>query len=137
MTWDAIKTVFLSKVQIPQTIDINEITICRRHKSSIIVLDLKSGAVIFVGEGKGSEALLPFRKGLKCSKAKIQAVAMDMSSAYISFVLKNLPKARVVIGYFHAIKKYNEKVNELRRKQYRKPTAAAQKRVLKGTRWLS
>jgi hypothetical protein len=48
------------------------------------VLDLESGAVVFIGKGKGSDALKPFWKRLKSSRAKIWAVATDMSPAYIS-----------------------------------------------------
>jgi len=48
-----------------------------------VVLDMDTGAVIFVGDGKGSDALEPFWKRLRRSRAKIKAVAMDMSPTYI------------------------------------------------------
>jgi len=47
-------------------------------------LDLESGAVVFVGDGKGADALKPFWKRLRPSKAKIKAVAMDMSAGRAS-----------------------------------------------------
>jgi hypothetical protein len=37
-------------------------------------LDLKSGAVVFVGQGKGTDALVPFWRRLKRTKACVQAV---------------------------------------------------------------
>jgi transposase len=101
-----------------------------------VVLDLKSGAVVFVGEGKGAEALTPFWKRLKCSKAKIEAVAIDMSPAYISAVSNNLSKATIVFDHFHVIKLFNEKLSDFRRKLHREATDVLQKGVLKGTRWL-
>jgi transposase len=124
------------KLKALKQIAIDEIAIGRGHQYLTIVLDLKSGAVVFVGEGKGSEALLPFWKRLKCSKAKIEAVAMDMSPAYISAVTENLPQAQIVFDHFHVIKMFNDKLDELRRKLYRDADTALQKRVLKGTRWL-
>ncbi|WP_175492214.1 transposase [Nitrosomonas sp. Nm34] len=42
-----------------------------------IVLDLQRGAVIFVGNGKGADALLPFWKRLKRSCAHIEVIATD------------------------------------------------------------
>ena len=47
-----------------------------------IVLNLESGAVVRVCDGKGADALGSFWKRLRGSKSKIQAVAMEMSPAY-------------------------------------------------------
>ena len=117
-------------------IAIEEIYLGKRHKSITIVLDLKSGAVVFVGDGKGSDALKPFWKRLRSSGAKIQAVATDMSQAYISAVQKNLPNARLVFDRFQVIKLLNEKLTELRRQLYREATDLLEKNVLNGIRWL-
>jgi hypothetical protein len=46
-----------------------------------VVLDMDTGAVIFVGDGKGGDALDPFWKKLRRSRAKVKAIAMDMSPA--------------------------------------------------------
>jgi transposase len=91
--------------------------------------------VVFVGEGKGSDALKPFWKRLRSSKAEIDAVAMDMSAAYREAVSRSLPKAAIVFDHFHVIKLFNEKLSQLRRSLYRQATEA-NKEVLKGTRWL-
>ena len=101
-----------------------------------VVLDLVSGAVMFVGDGKGADALKPFWKRLKCSHAKVEAVAMDMSPAYLGAVVTYLPKAVVVFDHFHIIKLFNEKLSELRRDLYREAKEQLHKDVLKGTRWL-
>jgi len=115
---------------------IDEISIGRGHRYLTVVLDLYSGAVVFVGEGKGADALKPFWKRLKSSKARIEAVAMDMSQAYISAVTNNLPRATIVFDHFHVIKLMNDKMTELRRNLYREATDLLQKDVIKGTRWL-
>lgn len=117
-------------------IAIDEIAIGRGHRYLTVVLDLVQGAVVFVGDGKGAEALKPFWKRLKRTYAKIEAVAMDMSPAYISAVLTNLPKAVLVFDHFHILKLYNEKLSDLRRALYREATEQLHKDVLKGTRWL-
>ena len=106
------------------------------HRYLTIVLDLESGAVVFVGNGKGADALKPFWKRLRPSGARIQAVAMDMSGAYRSAVATHLPKAKIVFDRFRVIKLFNEKLSDLRRELYREATDVQQKKVLKGARWL-
>jgi len=117
-------------------IAIDEIAIGRGHRYLTVVLDLKSGAVVFVGEGKGADALKPFWKRLKRCSAKIEAVAMDMSPAYINAVQTNLRKAVIVFDHFHVLKLFNEKLSDLRRQLYAEATERLHKDVLKGTRWL-
>lgn len=117
-------------------IAVDEISIGHGHRYLTVVLDLDSGAVVFVGEGKGADALEPFWKRLKSSRARIEAVAMDMSQAYISAVSTHLPGATIVFDHFHVIKLFNEKLSDLRRELYREATDLLHKEVLKGTRWL-
>jgi transposase len=119
-----------------QMIAIDEISVRKGHRYLTIVLDMISGAVIFVGNGKGSDALDPFWKKVKRAKAKIEAVAMDMSPAYISAISFHLPKAAIVFDHFHVIKLFNDKLSELRRDLYHEAKDLLQKKVLKGTRWL-
>jgi transposase len=117
-------------------IAIDEISIGRGHRYLTVVLDLHSGAVVFVGEGKGADALEPFWRRLKSSRALIEAVAMDMSQAYITAVSSNLPHATIVFDHFHVIKLMNDKLTALRRDLYRETTDLLQKNVLKGLVWL-
>jgi len=117
-------------------IAIDEITIGKAHRYLTVVLNLKTGAVIFVGEGKGADALAPFFNRLKRSKAKVKAVAIDMSPAYIAAVIDNLPKAAIVFDHFHVIKMYNEKLSDFRRALYAQMVKTSDKQLLKGTRWL-
>jgi transposase len=117
-------------------IAIDEIAIAKGHRYVTVVMDLESGAVVFVGDGKGADALKPFWKRLRSSKAKIRAVAMDMSPAYRQAVSTYLPKATIVFDHFHVIKLFNDKLSDLRRKLHREATDKLDKEVLKGTRWL-
>lgn len=118
-----------------QEIAIDEIYVGRK-KFLTTVLDLHSGAIVFVGTGRGSDALEPFWKRLRASHARIKAVAIDMSQAYTKAVRENLPKAVLVYDHFHIIKLYNEKLTDLRRELYREVTDVLQRDVLKGVRWL-
>ena len=145
VTWDLIKEVqrehLLRHYQKPKLkqvreIAIDEISIGKGHRYLTVVLDLQSGAVLFVGDGKGADALLPFWRRLRASCAKIRAVAIDMSLAYINAVTTHLKKAVIVFDHFHIIKLYNEKLSDLRREVYQELTEKMHKNVLKGTRWL-
>ena len=117
-------------------IAIDEISIRKGHRYATVVLDLESGAVLYVGDGKKGDALDLFWKRLKASRAKIKSVAMDMSAAYIGAVTKHLPQASIVFDRFHIMKLYNDKLSDLRRELYREATDQLHKDVLKGIRWL-
>ena len=116
-------------------IAIDEIAVAKGHRYRTLVMNLDTGAVVFVGEGKGADALKPFWKRLRGSRTKIEAVAMDMSRAYFDAVTTHLPQAAIVFDRFHVIKLFNDKLSELRRSLYH-TARGQQKKVLKGSRWL-
>jgi transposase len=115
---------------------IDEISIGAGHNYLTIVLDLDSGAVVFVGDGKGADALIPFWRRLKRSGATIEAVAIDMSRAYIQAVRENLADAVIVFDHFHVIKLYNDRLSDFRRQLFNQIEDPQKKQVIKGTRWL-
>ena len=114
---------------------VDEISIAKGHRYLTVVLDLESGAVVFVGDGKGADALEPFFKRLHRSKAKIEAVAVDMSPAYIQAIKTHLKDAAIVFDHFHVVKLFNDKLSEFRR-DLQRDASKIEKQVLKGTRWL-
>ncbi len=124
------------KLKREKLIAIDEISIRKGHTYITIVMDLESGAIIFVGKGKGQDALKPFWERLSASKAKIKAAATDMSSTYYAAVQKQLPNALLVFDRFHIVKLMNEKLTKLRRELYREAKEGLRRNVLKGTRWL-
>jgi transposase len=145
VSWDVIKDIqkrdlsrrfAKPKLKHLRHIAIDEIAIAKGHRYLTIVMDLESGAVVFVGDGKGADALKPFWKRLRPSGAKIDAVAMDMSAAYRGAVSTHLPKAKIVFDRFHVMKLFNDKLSDLRRALHREATDVMRKEVLKGTRWL-
>lgn len=144
LSWDTVKDIQakylkrkFSKPKLGKLkqIAIDEICIGKGQRYLTIVLNLVTGAVVFIGDGKGADALKPFWKRLRRSHAKIEAVATDMSKAYIKAVRENLKGSVHVFDHFHVIKLFNEKLSDLRRSLYLTLTAQG-KKLVKGIRWL-
>ncbi len=145
VSWDIVKDIqkrhlrkHYAQPQLKQVrqIAIDEICIGRGHRFLTLVLDLETGAILFVGQGKKAESLQPFWRRLRAARANVEAVAIDMSPAYLSAVEENLPAATVVFDHFHIIKLMNEKLTALRRDLHREAVDKRRQQVLKGTRWL-
>nr|VFK41936.1 MAG: Transposase [Candidatus Kentron sp. TC] len=124
VSWDTIKDIqarYLHqrfdkpKLSKPERIAIDEIRLGTSSGYLTIVMDLDSGALVEVADGRSTKVLAPFWKRLKHSRAKLEAVATDMGTAYIEAVRENLPGAVLVFDHFHIIKIYNEKLANLRR----------------------
>ncbi len=145
LSWDLIKSIqkrhLEKKYRNPnlrrlKRIAIDEIYVGKRGYLTI-VLDVLSGAVVFVGDGKGSDALEPFWKKLRrYRKLQIEAAAIDMSPAYIKAIRENLQDTAIVFDHFHVIKMFNEKLSDFRRQLFNITEELLPKSVLKGTRWL-
>jgi transposase len=145
VSWDTIKDIQARNLQRRfgkpklhklRQVAIDEIAVGKGHHYLTVVLNLLSGAVVFVGDGKGVEALESFWKRLRRARAKVEAVATDMSAAYIRAVHDNLPGAVHVFDHFHVIKLFNEKLSAFRRELYHQAGTEQQRKILKGTRWL-
>ncbi|TWU62304.1 Transposase [Crateriforma conspicua] len=124
VTWDVIKQIkkddLRRRFANPSSKDvrriaIDEICIGIGHRYLTLVMNLDSGAILFVGDGKSAESLAPFWKRLGRRRHRMAAVAMDMSSAYILAVRARLPNAEIVFDRFHVVKLMNERLTELRR----------------------
>lgn len=145
VSWDVVKEIQKKdlqkrfakpKLKHVKQIAIDEISTGKGHQYVTIVMNLETGAVLHVGKGKGGDALLPFWRRLRAAHAKIEAVATDMSPAYIGAVAERLSHATLVFDRFHVIKLFNERLSDLRRDLYRQLADSMQKDVLKGVRWL-
>lgn len=145
VSWDTIKEIQSNHLQRTfgkpklhklRQIAIDEINIGKGQRYLTVVLDLHTGAVVFVGDGKGIEALEIFWQHLRRARAKIKAVATDMSAAYIRAIRDNIPRAVHVFDHFHVIKLFNDKLSTFRRQLYHEASTDRERRILKGTRWL-
>lgn len=143
--WDLVKGILKrhlkKRYKSPNLKGLKQIAIDEIHlgkgKYLTIVMDLSTGIVVFVGEGKDSKALAPFWKKIKRKRSvKIKAVAIDMSTAYIKAVSENLPNAKIVFDHFHVIKLFNDKLSKFRGKLFNTTLCSTKRAVMKGSRWL-
>jgi len=114
---------------------IDEIHLGRAKRFYTIVIDLEDGRILWAAPGRGKAVLRGFWRRLRLAKAKIQAVATDMSAAYWSAVVENLPQAVLVFDKFHIVKLMNERLDDLRRELVREAEGPLKKKI-KGTRFL-
>ena len=72
-------------------------------------MDAERTRVLWVGHGNSREAIRPFElMGERCQQ--IEAVAMDMNSAFDLEVKEHCPQAEVVYDLFHVVAGYGRKV---------------------------
>jgi transposase len=145
ISWDTIKEIQKAhlkqrykgiKLKNIKRIAIDEISIGKGHQYLTIVMDLQTGRILHVDKGKGGDALKTFWKKIKLSKVQIEAVSIDMSPAYLSAVVENLPKVPIVFDRFHVVKLFNEKLSNFRRDLYNHLSDSDEQKLIKGTRWL-
>lgn len=144
LNWESVKDIektHLSKkykkvrLRDVQYLGMDEVYLGRNLGYITVVRDLDKGAVLFVGKGKGGDALKPFASRIKRKGRQIKAVAIDMSNAYAAWVREVLPDAEIVYDHFHVIKLMNERMDGLRKSTMNK-LAEEQKKELKGKRFL-
>lgn len=145
VTWDTIKDIHSRHLEYhyaPPSLDgvdcigIDEFAVRKGHIYKTIVVDLRSGRILHVGEGKGADALKGFWKRIKRKGIDIKYVATDLSAAFISSVYEHCPNAVHVFDHFHVVKLMNEKLDDIRRVQYNMEKDINKRKVLKGTRYL-
>ena len=145
VSWDTVKEIhstYLERHYSPpslegvENIGIDEFAVRKGHVYKTIVVDLDSGRVLYVGDGKGADALTKFWSKVKRKGIKIKHVATDLSAAFIASVMENCPEAVHVFDHFHVVKLMNEKLDDIRRKVYNMEKDVNKRKVLKGTRFL-
>jgi transposase len=145
VSWDMVKEIhstYLQRHYCPpslegvESIGIDEFAVKKGHVYKTIVVDLMSGRILYVGNGKGADALDGFWKKVRKKGIKFKYVATDLSAAFTSSVTENCPDAIHVFDHFHVVKLMNEKLDSIRRTQYHKEKDKKKRKVLKGTRYL-
>ena len=145
LSWDTVRTVVQRRLEKDyrrigyrkvRSIAIDELYLGRTRKYVTLVIDLESGRIIWVEQGRGSQALREFWRRFKLSGARLKAVAMDMSGAYAASVRAHAPHAIVTFDRFHVIKLMNERLDNLRRELAREAHDPNAKQAIKGLRWL-
>ena len=100
------------------------------------MVDLDTGRIIHVGDGKSKEALEGFWKRVRRNKVKIEIVTSDLSAAFIASVIENALAAVHVYDKFHVSKLVNEAVDAVRRNVYAQETDLEKQKIIKGLRRL-
>jgi transposase len=117
-------------------IAIEEIALGQGHRYLTVGLNLETGAVVFVGDGPGADALEPFGKRRRAARAPVEAGATDMAAAYLQAVRDHWGAAVHLFAPFHVLKLFKEKLSDFRRELHREATEQMPQEVLTGTRWL-
>jgi transposase len=142
--WDLVKNIHKERLQflyrkIPlravEVIGIDEFSLKEGHLYMTVVTELRTGRVLHAVEGKGKEGIRPFLETLARKAKKLEAVAMDMSSAYFWAVHEVLPHVDVVFDRFHIMALMNQAIDESRR-DYQRELDVLGQQTLKGSRFL-
>lgn len=145
VSWDMVKDIhksYLKRRYNPpslknvRNIGIDEFAVRKGHVYKTIVIDLDTGRILHVGNGKGKESLKGFWRRVRRHKVKLENIATDLSPAFIGAVLENVPDANIVFDHFHVVKLMNDAIDSIRRTQYATEKDLNKREILKGTRWL-
>ena len=126
---------------------IDEFAIQKGHRYATLIVDPTTKRVLWVARGRDRAAVRPFFELLGPEGcARIDAVAMDMSGAFGEEVRAHCPEAAIVYDLFHVVARYGrEVIDRVRVDETNRIARAAgpnragiraQRRVIKGTRWL-
>ena len=117
----------------------DEFALHKGHRYATVVMDAQTMRVLWVGEGNSRQSIRPFFEALgKEGCQRIEAVAMDMNTAFDLEVRQHCPQAEVVYDLFHVVARFGrEVVDRVRVDQanaLKKQPAARQ--IVKRSRWL-
>jgi transposase len=87
-----------------------EFALDKRHRYATVIMDAERTRVLWVGHGTSRQAIRPFFEwpGEHCQH--IEAVAMDMNTAFDLEVKRHCPQAEVVYDLFHVVARYGREV---------------------------
>jgi transposase len=116
-------------------IGVDELSYRRHHQYVTVVVDHERGAVVWAREGKDAATLTAFFQELGKERcARLEAVTLDLSAAYIKAVTEASPKARLIFDRFHVQRLAHDALDTVRRQQWR-AADTEQKSAIKGTRF--
>jgi transposase len=116
----------------------DEFALHKGHRYATVVACADTQQVVWIGEGRSREAIRPFFEWLGDAREQIEAVAMDMNSAFDLEVKAQCPNAAVVYDRFHVVAKYGREVMDRVRvdQANRLRDDKNARKVIKGSRWL-
>jgi len=106
----------MQKVEKVIRLGIDEHHFGRNNKYLVTIANLLTGKPIQILSNDKQATLVSFLKNLPGeAKEAVDEVCIDMKRSFLNAVLKELPKARVVIDHFHIIQDANKRVNDARK----------------------
>ena len=98
--------------------------------------NLDSGHVLYWAEGKDHTSLEAFFQRLRRAGAKLEAIAVDMSAAYLKAIQLYDPEGvHLVHDRYHVVAEMNAVIDKVRREEQNRLDAAG-KKTIKGGRYL-
>jgi transposase len=97
---------------------IDETSARRGHRYVTSVVEAETRELLFLSEGRSSEAVAAFVEELRAHGGRpeqIELVAIDMSPAYRKGVREHLPAARLVFDHFHVMQMAGRALEEVRK----------------------
>ena len=117
----------------------DEFALHKGHRYATVVMDADRMRVLWVGEGNSREAIHPFFELLGPERCQqVEAVAMDMNTAFDLEVQKCCPQAEVVYDLFHVVSRFGRDVVDRVRVDQANALRdqPAARKVVKRSRWL-
>lgn len=100
-------------------IAIDEIAIMKGHKYFTIIRDYDTGVAIRIMFGRTYEETAKALASLGKEKlANIRFASLDMWDPYIKAIKEQCPNAELVFDKFHVVKKVNEALDKIRKKEF-------------------
>lgn len=146
--WHTIKRIDLQRLQAKhgsfdargvRRLVMDEFALHKGHRYATVIMDAERQRVLWVGEGNSRAAVRPFFQLLgKQGCQRIEAVAMDMNTAFDLEVRAHCPSAEVVYDLFHVVARFGRDVVDRVRVDQANALrgAPAQRQVIKRSRWL-
>jgi len=117
-------------------IGIDEISRQKGHVYLTNAYDLRTGTLIWSGEGRTKDTLKAFFEFFGPERtAKLVGICCDMWPSYIEAIKANAPQATLVFDKFHIVRKLTEAVDIVRRQEVNEKSFE-HKGVLAGTRYI-
>lgn len=118
-------------------IGVDELSYRRHHEYITVVVDHAAGRVVWAHPGKNADTLRKFFAELGAERcAKLEAVTIDMSKAYIEAVTEASPQAKLIFDRFHVQRLAHTALDEVRREQVREIAGTDEAQALKRTRFV-
>ena len=116
----------------------DEFALHKGHRYATVIMDAERTRVLWVSLGNSRKAIRPFFEQLGERCRQIEAVAMDMNTAFDLEVKQHCPQAEVVYDLFHVVARYGRdvidriRVDQANGLRHDKPA----RQVVKQSRWL-